>query len=138
MPSIMTAAWADYRIRRLGVWAKGDENGRSFIRSIFAAALRAVWSKAKKDADRAARFAEQRRIEEAAEAVRMAAAMALTNDERAHRLHVIAFELAGNYLGRELRLDLRCEANLLHRAQVAVNLAGIDAALAAPLEIQAA
>lgn len=56
---ILLAAWADYRIRRLGVWAAGDENGRSFIRTMFAKALTAAWAKAKREtADAARRAAE--------------------------------------------------------------------------------
>lgn len=56
---ILLAAWTDYRVRRLGVWAAGDENGRRFIRTMFAKALTSAWAKAKREAADAVRRAAE-------------------------------------------------------------------------------
>jgi hypothetical protein len=58
---ILLAAWSDYRIRRLAIWAAGDDAGRSFIRAIFAKALTAAWARARREAADAARRAVEYR-----------------------------------------------------------------------------
>jgi hypothetical protein len=56
--AIMRAAWTHYHLRRMGVFAAGDETGhRHFILSIFATALSISWAEAKKRADTERRLA---------------------------------------------------------------------------------
>lgn len=95
---ILRTAWADYRTRRLGVFAAGDENGRRFIRAIFAKALTAAWAEAKAKAADAIRAQEAeeiaRRFVAAQHRSRVAVCAAWTPQQRSARIAAIRDELA--------------------------------------------
>lgn len=95
---IFRKAWADYRIRRLGVFAAGDENGRQFIRAIFAKALTDAWAEAKAKAADALRAQETeetaRRFVAAQHRSRVAVCAAWTPQQRSARIAAIRDELA--------------------------------------------
>lgn len=90
---ILLSAWADYRVRRLGVWAAGDENGRSFIRAIFAKALTAAWAKAKRAAAAVALTETAVAFVAAERRVHAAAVAAMDPMSRSARINTIRDEL---------------------------------------------
>ena len=123
---ILLAAWAAYRIARLGVFAAGDETGnRRFIRTIFARQLRNAWADAK-TADQRARASREadeaaRRFLDAQRNARIALAASWSPEQRSVRAS-----------------SLRDEITLLDYAPWGVRAAERRAALTAELDAVAA
>lgn len=128
---LLRKAWADYRIRRLGVWAAGDENGRRFIRSLFAKALTSAWSEAKAKAAQGLRAREVEataaRFIEAQRRRWVEVVSAWTPGQRSARIAAIQDELALlDYAPWGTRVSDK-------RAALTEELAAIEAAAAALL-----
>ena len=119
---ILLAAWAAYRLARLGVFAAGDETGnRHFIRTIFARQLRNAWADAKK-ADQQARATREadeaaHRFLDAQRNARIALAASWSSEQRSVRAS-----------------SLRDEITLLEYAPWGVRVSERRAALTAELD----